>query len=661
MAPKRQLKKVKRKVSPPSSVLPKTEQLSRELLPNTGITTLKDSVLKNLPEFHNVNEYLPSLALISEKDINNLKSPLESFTIIGSKDAYNMDIIANLKDIPEQEHIPIFLKRVHLVEPIKVMEGQYILPSDGALPQKGDAWKQTLTKIHNPYNEAYVDVLCAASLSRLVETGKSPHWTRFYGTFNGRVEKYLYNLTDEYSSLRKARWFNKNKKAGVFSIVSVGDNPYDKPPVEVLEGESDYIDCDALDMSNSTRASSLSSCASDGPETDNEADLEVLSERLVRIIKLDENKKEINSVYDASEDTNNSDNSNIGSSDESISKDDTNHIDETSSEDENSISDGESESKSKHTDFTSKSTLSNENSIKTSSSENNGIHEERSNSSCENVCEFYAQFKDFPVQATLYERCDDTMDSLLDIEEDNTDEDYAETKDMRWAAWIFQVIAGLAVAQHYFGFVHNDLHTNNVMWCKTNDTYIYYKLDEHKYYRVPTYGKIMKIIDFGRASYWLINRKELIITDSYDEGNDAAGQYNCPPFYDPSESRVDPNPSFDLCRLAVSMFDSLFPEQPGLKTPEKIVAEEPGRISYETESELYNILWRWLTDEEGKNILRTPDDYERFPDFDLYKHIAKYAKNCVPSTEALNPYFDGLFNVGKENIPEWTMLWEIPI
>jgi serine/threonine protein kinase len=252
------------------------------------------------------------------------------------------------------------------------------------------------------------------------------------------------------------------------------------------------------------------------------------------------------------------------------------------------------------------------------------------------------------------------MDSLLDVEESSDDNLLSESKDERWSAWIFQVIAALTTAQYHYGFVHNDLHTNNVMWCSTDDEFIYYKLD-NIFYRVPTFGNLMKIIDFGRASFWLTDRSELIITDSFDEGNDASGQYNCPPFYDEEEPRIDPNPSFDLCRLAVSMFDALYHEQPGVKTPQKIMAEEPGRVSYETESELYNLLWRWLTDDKGKNILRTPNDNERFPDFDLYKYIAKHAKNCVPRIEAKNSYFEKQYLVQKSDIPEGVKVWEIPL
>jgi serine/threonine protein kinase len=253
------------------------------------------------------------------------------------------------------------------------------------------------------------------------------------------------------------------------------------------------------------------------------------------------------------------------------------------------------------------------------------------------------------------------MDSLLDLEETTDDPLLNESKDERWSAWLFQIISALTVAQYHYGFVHNDLHTNNIMWCGTEEEYLYYKLDAKTFYRVPTYGNLMKIIDFGRASFFLKDRDQLLITDSFDDGNDAAGQYNCPPFYDKKEPRVDPNPSFDLCRLAVSMFDALYPDHPGIKTPEKVVAEEQGRISYESSSELYNILWSWLTDEKGKNILRNPDDSERFPDFDLYKHIGRYAKNSIPRIEAKRPYFEKLYRIEKEKIPRGVKIWEIPL
>ena len=618
MPPKRHPKKQAKTVTPLQPYLPRNKILPRELLPLVGNKPLKDNIELELEEFTKVNEYLPCLSLVLESDSANLVSPIESFEVIGEPDGYFLDIRAQLRDVEEPTNLELFVKRVHLVEPIPTMEGVYVLPDDGSLPQAGDAWKKTLTKIHNPYNEAYIDALCAASLSRLVETGASPHWAKFYGTFNARVEKYLYNITGEYSSLRKTKWFDKNKNKGLFNLVTVGEDPYKKDPIEIFEGDDDDDDeiaCDNLDGGKSPSNTTLSSCKSDLPSTDEDTTVEMLTERLVRITKIEDE-------------------------DEKSSKTFTSESEETGSEQSES---GKSESGSE------------------TSSSSNSDESSESESSFNDECEFYAEFRDFPVQVTFHERCEDTMDTLLDMEESTDDPILIDSKDERWSAWLFQIISALTVAQYHYGFVHNDLHTNNIMWCGTEEEYLYYKLDAKTFYRVPTYGNLMKIIDFGRASFYLKERTELLITDSFEEGNDAAGQYNCPPYYDPKEKRVDPNPSFDLCRLAVSMFDALYPEHPGVKTPEKIVAEEQGRVSYESVSELYNILWSWLTDEKGKNILRNPNDSERFPDFDLYKHIARYSNNCIPRVEARRPYFEQLYRIEKEKIPEGTKIWEIPL
>jgi hypothetical protein len=621
MPPKRQIKKLAKKASTPPACFPRNKDLPRELLPIVGNMTLKSNIEEELEEFTKVNEYLPSLSLVSQFNHPNLVSPIESFEVIGEPDGYFLNVSAKLKGETDPTNLELFLKRVHLVEPIQAMDNTYVLPEDGALPQDGDAWKKTLTKVHSPYNEAYIDSLCAATMSRLVETGKSPHWTRFYGTFNSRVKKYVYNISDEYASLRRERWFDKNKKAGIFSLITVGDDPYKKSSIEIVEGGGFNLECDKLEESSVISKSTLSSCKSDTPSTDDDAPLEVISEPLVKLTKIG-----TPSVTDKA------------SSGESSSSESSSDESESESSDESDSSSSESESDTDGSSSSSSSSC-------TANSRNDD-------------CEFYAQLPNFPVQVTMYERCENTMDALLELEEETDDDMLQDSKDERWSAWIFQVIAALSVAQHYYGFIHNDLHTNNIMWCGTEEEYLYYRLDAKTYYRVPTFGNLMKVIDFGRATFYL--GKELLMPDAFEDGADAGGQYNCPPFYDESEPRIDPNPSFDLCRLAVSMFDALYPDTPGIKTPEKIVAEEPGRISYETDSELYNILWSWLTDNSGKNILRNPDDSERFPDFDLYKHIGRHARNCIPRLEARRPYFQKSFQIEKSKIPEGVTIWEIP-
>jgi len=671
--PAKSNKKLKRgrKVNPPTPYLPRNPNLSRELLPLFGVSDFTTSIMHEFSEFRMANEYLPSLLFLtnSENQKYNILSPIESFSISGEPVGYIANLTSKLRHKDDKHDIKVFMKRVHLVEPTEVMEGLYELPKDGCLPKAGDGWRRTLSKIHNMYNEAYVDALCAASLSRLVETGKSPHWARFYGTFNTRVEKYVYNINDEIQSMCKNKWFNKNKAAGLFRIISNCDYGDQKPQIDIIGEEMEMMECETLSIDEKPRIE-LSDCESDLPSTDEEAPVEKVSERLVKLSRVVDSSSE-NSAdmdYEVHKKIAKSDNFCV------INKCDTDSRTSINSDTcSGSITGGDSSSGSGSITITSGDSSTTDSSTTDSSTTNSGNSTTNSGDtigtydtdiySGSDQNEVYVEFADFPVQVTFHEYCTATMDSLLDIEETTTDDILMGSRDERWSAWIYQVIAGLVVAQYHYGFVHNDLHTNNVMWDETPDEFIYYKLvsDTDIYYRVPTYGKIMKIIDFGRATFWLKDRKKLIISDAYEDGNDAGGQYNCFPYYNDEEPEILPNPSFDLCRLAVSMFDAIYPEQPPFTNPKKEMVKERGRISYETESELYNLLWMWLTDCEGKNILRNPDDTERFPDFDLYKHIAKYSKNAIPREQATHPYFDKQFRISKEIIPENITVWDLPL
>jgi hypothetical protein len=64
---------------------------------------------------------------------------------------------------------------------------------------------------------------------------------------------------------------------------------------------------------------------------------------------------------------------------------------------------------------------------------------------------------------------------------------------------IMQVAIGLMCGHNLFGFVHNDLHTGNIMFKNVNENYIHYKI-QNNIYRIPTYGTIYKILDYGRSA-----------------------------------------------------------------------------------------------------------------------------------------------------------------
>jgi hypothetical protein len=66
-----------------------------------------------------------------------------------------------------------------------------------------------------------------------------------------------------------------------------------------------------------------------------------------------------------------------------------------------------------------------------------------------------------------------------------------------------QIVFGLATAQDVFALVNNDFHPGNLMYEEVDPyTVLYYRIANGDIYlAVPTYGKVYKMIDFGKASF----------------------------------------------------------------------------------------------------------------------------------------------------------------
>ena len=115
-----------------------------------------------------------------------------------------------------------------------------------------------------------------------------------------------------------------------------------------------------------------------------------------------------------------------------------------------------------------------------------------------------------------------------------------------------------------------------------------------------------------------------MFSDSYHEKGDAATQYNFEPYFDSNKKRVEPNFSFDLCRLGCALYDML------LDGPD----DEDKHIP------IIEIMTNWCLDDKGRNILYKNNGEERYPDFKLYKMIARSVHNHVPSDVIKNEYFE---------------------
>ena len=198
----------------------------------------------------------------------------------------------------------------------------------------------------------------------------------------------------------------------------------------------------------------------------------------------------------------------------------------------------------------------------------------------------------------------------------------------------------LITYQKMFSFTHNDLHTNNIMYVETEKVYLYYKVNG-KHYKVKTFGKIFKIIDFGRSIYKF--KKKLICSDSFNFDGDANSQYNFEPFYNNKKPLLEPNYSFDLCRLGCSIYDFISEKYENIK---------------EIKNPIHKIIINWCMDDDNLDILYKSNGEERYPDFKLYKMIVRKVHNHKPIDELQNSYFDK-FIVPKKNIKKGSLIWNI--
>lgn len=150
------------------------------------------------------------------------------------------------------------------------------------------------------------------------------------------------------------------------------------------------------------------------------------------------------------------------------------------------------------------------------------------------------------------------------------------------------------------------------MFSNTKENYIYYHINGN-YYKIPTFNKVVKIIDFARGTFKVDN--QWYVSDVFDDGGDAEGQY------DYNTDKFKSNFSFDLARFSTTIINDVKPQ------------------------EVFKELKSWIKTSSGYDLLQDKDS------FDIYVKIAHECSNAIPTKVLKNKLFQR-FKLPKKDKPD---------
>jgi hypothetical protein len=492
--------------------------------------------------------------------------------------SYNA-VIKNTENDCEKQKTNIFIKFAPLLDPFKYFIGKYNVQNKNLfnLPKKNKGKEDFHSKILEKNNSSYVDGFFYFLSSKLLNEYDFINGINFYGSFLSIKKDFSVNINDDIEYMVKSNFFLKNKNV-LFKVDDysklIDEEEFVSKTLKEIKIHHD-INCD-----NFLNIEHLdSNSADDKSKIFNLKDIEDITS-FIEVPKL-ENTKSVSSIVSNSTCSSRTSHTNEDDeTDDSETDDDETNDDETENKNNDEVDDDENENEDEEDE-----------------------HDEE-----EDEEELYAVIPKFPVEVICLEKCENTLDNLLETEEIGLNE---------FQSIFMQIIMTLITYQKAFSFTHNDLHTNNIMYLKTDLTYIYYCY-KNVYYEVPTFGKIFKIIDFNRSIYKFNNH--IFCSDSFQTTGDAATQYNTEPFFNKRKPRLDPNFSFDICRLACSIFDYLIDDMDEIKDLDKC-------------SPIVKLIVEWTSDDKGVNILYKNNGMERYPDFKMYKMISRLVHNHTPQNQ----------------------------
>ena len=483
----------------------------------------------------------------------------------------------------EKQPSKVFFKCSPLIDPVKYMVGKYEDANDKLkLPSTLEV--DTHEKIQDVNNSAYIDGFFSFLSSQILHKHNMVNSLDYFGAYVCYQSEFKYDIYDDLEYIYDSDYFSKNKN------------------------HKFVVDEDKIE-------SLLMNSSKDGTQNCNRPKLKI-SKNVDKLQVSEINDSEFEDIFESS----------------ATSLNDHESVDEIFTKNKSVSNSSNSSSRSSYSSRTSNTSGTDSD----EESESDDEYDSDSNSSETSMIssdeEIFATIYNFPTEIIALEACSNTLNHLL------TQSKSDSPTTAEWRSILMQIVMNLLMFQKAFNFTHNDLHTNNVMYIETEREFLYYKID-NKYYKVPTFGKIFKIIDFGRSIYKF--NGNTFCSDSYHPVyGDAATQYNCEPYFNEKRPRLDPHYGFDLCRLGCALYDDL----------SDMVSDDNDPV--------YKLITEWITDDNGKNILYKSNGKERYPDFKLYIMIARNVHNPTPKNQLKKEFF-AVYETTRKKINKKTKIIDI--
>lgn len=596
----------------------------------------------------------------SDKEYDEVEDAIRNtYTITGIVEKLNKTS-GELQSVQEE----IFIKKSPLLEPLKVMQDIYVIPDN--LQNKDlddDTVKNTNAKLGSYNNSSHVEALFLYLANKLVEVGKCPTFPYYYGCINGIDPNYYHDITDEYESVSRTRWFRDRVKNDFDLLILEDDNNMDQDLMEQLknggqtyksgvssnddgnddgddddddgvDGDEDgvdgvdcvdCVDCDGVNAGSSgdgvdcvdgvaagssgdgvdgvVAGSNGDGAGSSGDGTGNNSQIggsDVDGDGDIAVSERASSLKFIELLSDADLEITLDDESQPTFTELPIVD---NAFEELATHTQDEIQQAEVQQAESHDvdDFIETLSEFDKENVDMSDFEDDNKFKM-----------YYVKCANMPVNLCMMEKMDGTLDSLLD-------DDYVMSE-TEWFAVFFQITFGLAIAQKYFNFVHNDLHSSNIMYKESQIKHLYFEVNG-QLYKIPLFGRIMKIIDFARGTFKFGDR--WIFSDHFKDDGEAFGQYDYPTDGSLKNCEFKPNPSFDLVRLGTTVIER--------------VATEPTVTEF---------VERLTLNDWGNSVCYDEDSFQ------LYIDIARTCHNAVPLNVLMQSKEFNRFKITKEKLPK---------